>query len=117
MIKIKTILHLTLLIALVAYSCSRSVTRDISESELQDHIKYLSSDSLKGRLTGSPGDSLAAEYIKYQLASAGLVPISGDGFQRYEVTDKVIAGKKNFLFVNGEELDAIRRFYAILIQR
>lgn len=104
MIKIKTILHLTLLIALVAYSCSRSVTRDISESELQDHIKYLSSDSLKGRLTGSQGDSLAAEYIKTQLASAGLVPISGDGFQRYEVTDKVIAGKKNFLFVNGEEL-------------
>ena len=45
-------------------------------------------------------------YIKNQLASAGLVPISGDGFQRYEVTDKVIAGKKNFLFVNGEELVA-----------
>jgi hypothetical protein len=35
---------------------------------------------------------------------SGLVPISGDGFQRYEVTDKVIAGEKNFLSVNGEKL-------------
>lgn len=103
---IKRIFPVTLLLTIIAYSCSITVTRDISEGELQDHIKYLSSDSLKGRQTGTPGDSLAALYIKNQLASAGLVPISGDGFQRYEVTDKVIAGKKNFLSVNGEEFVA-----------
>jgi hypothetical protein len=100
---IERIIPVILLLAIIASSCSRTVTRDISEGELQDHIKYLSSDSLKGRQTGTPGDSLAALYIKNQLASAGLVPISGDGFQRYEITDKVIAGKKNFLSVNGEE--------------
>ncbi len=111
------ILHVTIFIAIIAYSCSTSVTREIITGELQDHIKYLSSDSLKGRLTGSPGDSLAAVYIKNQLAAAGLVPISGDGFQRYEVTDKVIAGEKNFLSVNGEELVPSDRFYALLIQR
>jgi len=98
------IIHVTIFITIIAYSCSTSVTREILTGELQDHIKYLSSDSLKGRLTGSPGDSLAAFYIKDQLAAAGLVPLSGDGFQRYEVTDKVIAGEKNFLFANGEEL-------------
>jgi aminopeptidase YwaD len=107
---VRTILYVNLFIAIFAYSCNSTVTREITTSELQDHIKYLSSDSLKGRMTGSPGDSLAALYIKNQLASAGLVPISGDGFQRYEVTDKVIAGKRNFLSVNGEEFIASTDF-------
>jgi len=92
-----------IILVTIAYSCNTSVTREISTGELQDHIKYLSSDSLKGRLTGCPGDSLAALYIKNQLAAAGLVPLSGDGFQRYKVTDKVIAGEKNFLTVNNEQ--------------
>jgi aminopeptidase YwaD len=69
--------------------------------EYQGHIKYLSSDALLGRLTGSPGDSLAAEYIKNKLASYGLKPLSGDGLQRYKVTKGVVAGKSNSLTVNG----------------
>jgi hypothetical protein len=60
---------------------------------------------LKGRQTGTAGDSLAALYIKTQFMLSGLVPLSGDGFQRYEVTDKVIAGDKNFLSVNGEKIN------------
>jgi len=102
---INRLLNITLFIAIIAYSCKTSVTREITTGELQDHIKYLSSDSLKGRLTGSSGDSLAALYIKDQLAAAGLVPLSGDGFQRYKVTDKVIAGEKNFLTVNNEQFN------------
>jgi hypothetical protein len=85
------------------FSCNNSVTRKITQGELQDHIKYLSSDSLKGRKTGTPGDSLAAIYIRDRLAACGLVPLSGDGFQRYVVTDKVTEGEKNFCMVNGTE--------------
>ena len=73
----------------------------VTVRELQDHIKYLSSDSLKGRLTGSPGDSLAAEYIKNKLVSYGLIPLLGDGLQRYKVTKRVLAGTSNSLSVNG----------------
>jgi aminopeptidase YwaD len=94
-----------LLLVIIAYSCNTSVTREITTDELQDHVKYLSSDSLKGRLTGSQGDSLAALYIKDQLAAAGLVPLSGDGFQRYKVTDKVVAGEKNLLTLNNEQFN------------
>ncbi len=57
--------------------------REVTIEELGDHIKYLSSDTLKGRETGSAGDSLAAEYIRDELASCGFVPLSGDGFQRF----------------------------------
>jgi len=56
---------------------------------------------LKGRLTGSPGDSLAAEYIKSKFLSYGLIPLTGDGFQRFKVTKRVVAGKANALSING----------------
>jgi len=73
----------------------------VSVKELQKEIKYLSSDELKGRLTGSEGDSLAADYIKKKLSSYGLKPLSGDGLQRFKVTKRVLAGKSNSLSLNG----------------
>jgi aminopeptidase YwaD len=90
-------------VIIIAISCSR-VKTDITAPELTDHIKYLSSDSLKGRQTGTPGDSLAAEYIRARLAEYGLVPLTGDGLQRFKVTDKVIAGKDNSLLVNSTDM-------------
>jgi hypothetical protein len=83
-------------------SCSNTGSRNVTTNELRNHIKYLSSDSLKGRLTGTSGDSLAAEYIKKELTSYGLLPLSGDGLQRFKVTDKVMPGKDNFLSFNGQ---------------
>ena len=77
--------------------------REVTVKELTDHIKYLASDSLKGRLTGSPGDSLAAEYIRNDLASNGFQPFSGDGFQRFEVTTRLVAGPENDLSVNDRQ--------------
>jgi aminopeptidase YwaD len=87
------------LIILFLFSCNGN--REVTIKELQGHIKYLASDSLKGRLTGSPGDSLAAEYIKNKLISYGLIPLSGDGLQRFKVTKRVLAGKSNSLSING----------------
>jgi hypothetical protein len=81
------------------FSCSNNP--DVTPKELLGHIEYLSSDSLKGRMTGSAGDSLAAEYIKSELASYGLKPLTGDGFQRFKVTKRVIPGKGNSLSING----------------
>jgi aminopeptidase YwaD len=90
---------LSLLVLLFLISCTGN--RNVTVKELQEEIKYLSSDSLKGRLTGSEGDSLAAVYIRNKLASYGFKPLSGDGFQRYKVTKRVLPGKDNSLLVNG----------------
>jgi aminopeptidase YwaD len=84
---------------LLLFSCSGN--REVTVNELRNHEKYLSSDSLKGRLTGSAGDSLAAEYIRKELTSFGLVPLAGDGWQRFEVTKRIIPGKNNSLIING----------------
>jgi Zn-dependent M28 family amino/carboxypeptidase len=60
---------------------------------------------LKGRLTGSEGDSLSAEYIRKELKASGLVPLYSNGFQRFRVTDKIILGAANELTVNGLKLN------------
>jgi len=99
-IQLKYIIRtLPILVILFIFSCKGN--SQVTVKELQGHIQYLSSDSLKGRLTGSPGDSLAAEYIKNKLTFYGLKPLSGDGLQRYKVTRRVLAGKSNSLAVNG----------------
>ncbi|MCX6253070.1 MAG: M20/M25/M40 family metallo-hydrolase [Bacteroidia bacterium] len=91
----------TLPVLVILFLSSCTGNREVTTKELQNEIKYLSSDSLKGRLTGSPGDSLAAEFIRNKLTSYGLNPLSGDGFQRFRVTKRVVPGKANSLSING----------------
>jgi aminopeptidase YwaD len=90
---------LLLILILLLFSCSGK--REVTVKELREHVKYLASDSLKGRLTGSEGDSLAATYIRKELISYGLVPLSGDGMQRFEVTKRIVAGENNSLTIDG----------------
>lgn len=89
-----------LLITFILASCG--VNREVSTKVLRKEIKYLSSDDLQGRLTGSPGDSLAALFIKNKLESYGLKPLKGDGFQRFKVPQSTIPGKDNFLSVDSK---------------
>lgn len=79
------------------FSCNAN--REVTVKELRNHVRYLASDSLKGRLTGSIGDSLSAYYIRKELASYGFQPLSGDGFQRFRVTSRLVPGPENDLSV------------------
>jgi aminopeptidase YwaD len=98
---INTIIPAVLLASSLFVSCSKSLNPAVTSKELQTHVKYLASDELKGRLTGSEGDSLAAVYIKKQFSAYGLKPLSGDGLERFKVNDKVSFGSKNSFSVNG----------------
>jgi aminopeptidase YwaD len=86
---------------IILFSCTGTRNPEVTSEELLNHIKYLSSDSLQGRLTGSAGDSLAAEYIREELTSYGFVPLSGDGLQRFRVTKRVLPGNGNSLSIDG----------------
>jgi len=92
-----------IIMAIAAFSCNRANNPEVTVEELQSQIKYLSSDSLKGRMTGSAGDSLSAEFIRSELASYGFIPLAGDGFQRFNVTKRVLAGKENALSVGNRD--------------
>jgi len=99
-----------IILALAAFSCNSAKNPEVTVEELQSQIKYLSSDSLKGRMTGSDGDSLAAEYIRSELASYGFAPLAGDGLQRFKVTKRVVAGKENALSTGDRDFLAEEDF-------
>jgi hypothetical protein len=75
---------------------------EIRADRLLDHIKYLASDDLKGRDTGSEGLRLAAEYIAAQFKSAGLQPgWDGGWMQPFEVEVGLTIGRDNTLSINS----------------
>jgi len=77
--------------------CNPALKKEITENELRHHIRYLASEKLGGRLTGTPGDSLAAEYIRNILKRYRLKPLTDDGFQRFSIIASAQAGNGNSL--------------------
>jgi len=69
-----------------------------------DHVKYLASDDLKGRATGSPELEKAAKYIAGKFKSYGLKPVAGSYFQSFQVTTRTKIGDDTSF---GYMLDAV----------
>lgn len=90
-----------LILVLLSFAKGKIKQPEVTVDELKAHIGYLASDELKGRLTGTEGDSLAAEYIRAELMKTGLKPLYANGFQRFKVTDKIILGGANSLVISG----------------
>jgi hypothetical protein len=67
-------------------------------AELRQHLKtditYLASDDLQGRLAGSPGEKLAADYIAAEFQKAGLKPLNGSTFQTFNIIQLRLATSK-----------------------
>ncbi|MEI6143486.1 MAG: PA domain-containing protein, partial [Mariniphaga sp.] len=95
---------LIFILATLSFAPVKIKNPKVTIDELKKHVSYLASDKLKGRLTGSEGDSLSAEYIRKELKASGLVPLYSNGFQRFRVTDKIILGPANEMTVNGAKL-------------
>ncbi|MBC8323576.1 MAG: M20/M25/M40 family metallo-hydrolase [Candidatus Marinimicrobia bacterium] len=73
-------------------------TSEITSSEIIDHIRYLSSDRLKGRAPGTQGSKRAMHYIKKEWRKVGVVPAGERGFQQ------------PFSFTSGVSLSGYNRF-------
>jgi len=55
------------------------------------HVKYLSSDELEGRLTGTEGERKAHQYIAAQWKKAGISPAGSKGYlQPFEFTYRIV---------------------------
>ncbi|MEW6511912.1 MAG: M20/M25/M40 family metallo-hydrolase [Bacteroidota bacterium] len=78
-------------------------TPEITAGELTAHIKYLASDSLEGRGSGTRGNTLAASYIVERLRSYGIAPAgdSGTYYQSFEFVSAVRLGSGNALTFTG----------------
>ncbi len=93
----------------------------ISVSRVSAHLRFLASDELRGRLTGTPEHDIAARYIAEQFRSAGVEPLAEPGgyFQsiplervapaehgKLEILGRKLQYGEDFLVMNGETLDA-----------
>ncbi len=88
---------------------STAVSSVISTNDLHAHVAYLASDALEGRLTGTKGAQMAAEYIAKELQAAGVKPLGDKGtyFQNFEFTagvQTVTNENKLVLHKSGETL-------------
>lgn len=66
---------------------SAKLTPKISPNDIVKHISFLAADTLKGRMSGTPGEAKAANYIADHFADFGLVP-AGDNntyFQEFTI--------------------------------
>ena len=91
-----SILFLVLLLPSLIFSQKNYSNPAISSKDIYDHLKYLASDKLEGRYSGSNGEKLAYEYIVDQFKSYGLKPAFKEGFlQTFSFIEKVELTKDN----------------------
>jgi aminopeptidase YwaD len=83
---------------------------EITQDELFQHLSYLASDSLKGRLPGTPEDKLAALYIASEFKKAGLSFLTKGGLQPFEVITELEPGDSNSLSLGSQEYESGKDF-------
>lgn len=62
---------------------SKSFTPDIRQQDLRAQIAFFADEKLEGRLTGSKGAELAADFIAKQFRQAGLKPLADSFFDPF----------------------------------
>ncbi len=68
----------------------QAVLNRIQPADLRGDLSFLSSDTLGGRFTPSPGLDVAAEFIASQFRAAGLDPVGDhEYFQTAEMVDRL----------------------------
>src|SRR5687767_12598410 len=67
----------------------RRALETVSADALRGHVSFLAADALGGRVNGSPGLDVAAEYVASRMRAAGLEPLGDDGF--FQTAPAVVA--------------------------
>ena len=83
-------------VAFLLLGAARHTVEEIDPQHYLAHVKFLASDSMRGRATGSPELEKAAVYIAKQFKSAGLQPADGKSYlQAFPVTTNAKLGTSN----------------------
>ncbi|MCD4790046.1 MAG: M28 family peptidase [Bacteroidales bacterium] len=81
---------------------------DIKAGELEEKLTYIASDELEGRMTGSKGIKLAADYITAIFTYLGLEPLAEaeDYFWQFDfVSDYRVDPENNQFILDGKNLE------------
>lgn len=82
-----TVRRFSFLLLLVTFSIcgvsAQNVQQSVTQQNLRNHIEYLASDSLAGRLIGSEGNLCAGEYIANCFSQIGLEELNTTNYYHY----------------------------------
>ncbi len=83
-----------------------NTTAEITASDMKQHVTYLASDELEGRLTGTEGEKLATQYVADVFQKLGLQPMGDKDtwFENFDFTAGVALGKDNSLLFHDLRL-------------
>ena len=77
----------------------------ITTDDLKRHMEVLTSDSLEGRETATPGQKKAANYLRTEFKKMGLLPVSIDGTETYDQVFPIVNTKaREISLAVGDEL-------------
>src|SRR5260370_19743262 len=83
-------------LALLLLGAARHTVEDLDPQHFLAHVKFLASESMRGRATGSPELEKAAGYVAKQFKSSGLQPVDGKSYlQAFPVTTNANLGTSN----------------------
>ena len=102
-------LRVFLLLCAALALAAGAATANIRGDRWLEDVKYLSSDAMKGRGSGSPELTQAATYIADQFKKIGLEPLNSTYFQPFEAAVGAEMGRNNELALAG----ASRRSYRL----
>jgi aminopeptidase YwaD len=88
-------------LAFITNAVQAQYSPEISVSDLQKQVGFLASDSLQGRKPGTPGEVIAATYIRDCFSKAGLKLMYDNGFQKFEIVADVQPGANNSIVFDG----------------
>jgi len=82
----------------------KATTAEITAADMKQHVAYLASDELEGRMTGTNGEKLATQYVADAFKNFGLVPFGDKDtwFENFEFTAGVALAPGNTLTVNSD---------------
>lgn len=104
-----------ILFFLSGLSFPQSNNPEITANEIKEHINYLASDELEGRMTGTAALYKAAEYLKNEFEQYGLKPLFGNSyFQEFPFIQKLELGSNNLVEVACDNGKSVESFEMIL---
>ncbi len=93
---------LVVAVILLHSGCKPVFDHEITISELKETISFLASDSLKGRLPGTPEDSVLTAYITTRMDLSGMVLMGENGTQQVNVERGSVVTGNNRMILRGE---------------
>ena len=94
---------------------AKAAADKIITTNIQAHIKFLADDKLEGRRAGSPGETLAMQYIANHFKKYALAQLGTNGyFQQFEINEgKHFVSNQNYFKVNGINLEPVKEYYPL----